>query len=134
MTQPQNPDQPSNGAPNAQPPHSANQPDPGQQQQRPPVVVNAAPDNRELTTRMNELAQTVSGLPEAIVNFFREATQPAVDPQQTVQTGNAGGSGAQAPGSTNTPPAPPASVEQQVTGGNAAGRKPSRFAAWWYKR
>lgn len=121
--------QPSN-PPNAQPPHAANQPE-TPPQNRPPVVVQTS-DNSDTTNRLSSLEQTIRGLPEAIVNSFREATQPAVEPQTPPPVGNAGGSGAQAPGSNNIPPNPPDTMEKQVTGGTAA--KPGRFASWWFKR
>lgn len=124
MTEPTNP-------PNPQQPHAASQPDNATQQQasRPPVVVQQ-PDNGA-NERLSALEQTIRGLPERIVDSFREATQPAQPPA------NQSGSGAQQPGTNTNPssaaPAPPAGVEQQATGGTGA-RRGSRFAEWWFRK
>lgn len=125
------PNQQQTNPPNPQQPHAATQPDSAQQQQaRPPVVVQAA-DHSGTNERLNALEQTLSGLPERIVNSFREATQPAQPPV------NQGGNQGQQPGTNQNPsasaPAPPAGVEQQATGGTGA-RRGSRFAEWWFRK
>lgn len=75
------------------------------------------------------MGRTLAGLPEQIVNGFREATQPAQQPaQQTpVQQAQQGGQQQQAPG-TNQNPAPETGAAPK------SGPKVSRFASWWYKQ
>lgn len=114
--------------PNAQPPHVTPEP------QRPPVIVQPQAPDTGLADSVRTMANQLAGLPEQIVNSFREATQPAQQPQpdQPSQAAtNQSGSGAQPPGSSAPPP--PASATQQVTGGTGA-KSGSRFADWWFKR
>jgi len=125
--------EPQTNPPNPQQPHAASQPDNATQQQasRPPVVVQQA-DTSGTNERISALEQTIRGLPERIVDGFREATQPAQPPAASQS-----GSGAQQPGTNANPssaaPAPPAGVEQQATGGTGA-RRGSRFAEWWFRK
>jgi hypothetical protein len=80
---------------------------------------------RSIHSTLTDLGNKLSGLPESVVNGFREATghattQPPAQPpaqQTTVQSGQ-----------TTPPPAPP---EEQGTGKVAPRYKPSRFAKWW---
>jgi hypothetical protein len=120
--------EPQTNPPNPQPPHAPTQPEPQQQQQqRPPVVVPPV-DNSGLVERVNEMGRTLAGLPEQIVNSFREATQPAQapaqPPQQPAPQPQQGGQQNQPPGTNNNPP--PASQPE-----TARGPKVSRFARWW---
>lgn len=118
--------------PNPQPPHAATQPDVQPQQPRTPVVVQTT-DNG-LSERVAEMGRVLQGLPEQIVNGFREATQPAQQPtQQTpVQQVQQGGQNTQAPGTSNNPPT--SDTPNQPATSPKDGPKVSRFAAWWYKR
>lgn len=130
MTTPeQNNQQTDANATNAQPPHANTQPS---SNDRTPVVVNTAASN-DVNNQLSNLARTVAGLPEQIVNGFREATQraneqvqqtPSQVAQQTPQTSQQGGQNTQAPGSDNT----------ATESAPKSGPKVSRFASWWYRK
>lgn len=102
--------------PNPNPPHQTN-PDPPPQQPR-PVIVQQQQDN-SLTERVNEMARTLAGLPEQLVNSVRESMQPHITQPTQPATGE--------PTTPVTPATPPTTVEEQ----SKHGPQISRFAKWF---